>query len=112
VSTRNHGRNPQQALDISDQGNRVELELPKQVEPRRKAIVEPLVVLPRDRPFANAVEVNHTSVAPYHLQKILDLTERPVEKAARLRKALRRDNLMLMGYVLLLLSKLMKPSAC
>lgn len=59
--------------------------------------------LPKDRPFANIIEVNHTTAAPRHLQRIMDERgAKPAEKSARLRAALRRDNQMLFAYCLLL----------
>ncbi|KAK9900189.1 hypothetical protein P389DRAFT_165385 [Cystobasidium minutum MCA 4210] len=59
--------------------------------------------LPKDRPFANIVAVNTTTVAPRHLQTILDQRgTSPAEKSRRLRAALRRDNQMLFAYCLLL----------
>lgn len=59
--------------------------------------------LPKDRPFANTIEVNYTTAAPRHLQRIIDQQgAKPAEKSARLRAALRRDNQMLFAYCLLL----------
>lgn len=63
--------------------------------------------LPKDRPFANIVEVRHTTVAPQHLQRIMDTKGfKPADKSARLKAALRRDNQVLIAYCVLLLGKL------
>lgn len=59
--------------------------------------------LPKDRPFANTVEVNHTTPAPQHLQRIMDMKgAKPSDKSARLKSALRRDNQVLGAYLFLL----------
>lgn len=69
--------------------------------------------LPKDRPFANIVAVNTTTVAPRHLQTILDQRgTSPAEKSRRLRAALRRDNQMLFAYCLLLAGKLLALTIC
>lgn len=61
------------------------------------------VRLPANRPFANIIEVKHTTAAPPHLQRIIDQKgTNPTEKSARLKAALRRDNQMLLVYCLLL----------
>ncbi|KAK9900190.1 hypothetical protein P389DRAFT_9126 [Cystobasidium minutum MCA 4210] len=61
--------------------------------------------LPKDRPFANVITVNATTLAPRHLQSIIDQRgTSPAEKSRRLRAALRRDNQMLFAYCLLLLA--------
>lgn len=66
--------------------------------------------LPKDRPFANIIAVNHTTAAPRHLQRIMDARDaKPAEKSARLRAALRRDNQMLFAYCLLLSGMLRPP---
>lgn len=59
--------------------------------------------LPKDRPFANIITVEDTTPAPQHLQRIIDMQgARPADKSARLRKALRRDNQLLLAYIGLL----------
>lgn len=59
--------------------------------------------LPKDRPFANIIEVRHTTAAPQHLQRIMDMKgTNPADKSARLKTALRRDNQMLLAYCILL----------
>jgi hypothetical protein len=59
--------------------------------------------LPKDRPFANIVEVKHTTAVPQHLQRIMDLKgAKPADKSARLKAALRRDNQVLSAYCVLL----------
>lgn len=62
--------------------------------------------LPKDRPFANIVEFKHTTAAPQHLQRIMDMKgTNAADKSARLKMALRRDNQMLVAYCILLAGK-------
>ena len=59
----------------------------------------PKVELPKDRPFAN---LTSTSILPMAYASILKCHVDPKEKARRLRKALRRDNLQLLAYFIML----------
>jgi hypothetical protein len=68
--------------------------------------------LPKDRPFANIVEVRHTTAAPQHLQRIMDLKgSKPADKSAKLKAALLRDNQALIAYCALLLGELVRSCA-
>jgi len=62
-----------------------------------------IVELPRDRPFANLALIPTTFMPP-RFQDILQTSMQPIEKAKRLRIALRRDYLALSGYLMLLLT--------
>lgn len=64
-------------------------------------VVQPRVELPKDRPFANLAS---TSSLPQTYATILRAQVDPQEKAKRLRAALRRDNIQLLAYFLMLYS--------
>lgn len=67
---------------------------------RRPSLLPTLPTLPKDRPFANLAQ--GTSVLPQAYATIFQATVDPLEKAKRLRLALRRDNLNLLAYCLML----------
>lgn len=67
---------------------------------RRPSLLPILPTLPTDRPFANLAQ--GSSVLPQAYATIFQATIDPMEKAKRLRLALRRDNLNLLAYCLML----------
>lgn len=60
-----------------------------------------MLELPKDRPFAN---LTSTSMLPMTYASIFKAQDEPKEKARKLREALRRDNLQLIAYFLMLAS--------
>lgn len=72
-----------------------DVEILAEERPARPTMLE----LPKDRPFAN---LTSTSMLPMNYASIFQAHVDPKEKARRLKLALRRDNLQLMAYFLML----------